>query len=543
MPLYRAEGASSVTPVFEIEPAARSLILEIGFFDVYQAESLHRFIALNLQIDPIQYPNHDVDVVVPAVEKRRIHQSICCRKGFMSSHPDIMSCPTQSLTGKRVLVVGLGRFGGGVGVTRWLVQQGAGVTVTDLSAADSLRDSIRELSDLDVTLHLGEHDLDDLNETDLVIVNPAVIKKRSGIFRALRKRNIPWTTEMNLFCERCPAPVIGVTGSYGKSTTCAMLNEVLETSLQHGGTTYSGVHFGGNIGRSLLTNLPDIQPTDLVVLEMSNAQLEDLPRIDWAPGIAVITNIQPHHLERYDGFDSYIRAKLNIVGTAEHTQRVIVGECHRHARTMLDRCVSERSITVINVVHVDPTIDLRVPGRHNLANAECVFAIARHLGLDETVVRTSLQTFRGLPHRLEFVAQIDGVDYINDSKSTSPTATQTAVHSLQKPAVVIVGGRQKEEDPLNACAKTLASTARAVICMGESGTSWYQAVHEAATTRLPVQHSKALHRAEDLEKALVLARQEAREGDVVLFSPGAPSFDAYSNFAQRGEHFVRLVRS
>ena len=153
---------------------------------------------------------------------------------------------SRTLKGLRVLVVGLGRFGGGVGVTRWLAGEGAVVTVTDQATPESLEESVAAIAGLGVTLHLGGHDPRDLDPTDLVVVNPAV--------------------EINLFCERCPAVVIGVTGSYGKSTTCAMLAAALRAACD------TGVYLGGNIGRSLLPDLPEMRGSDIVILEMSNAQ-------------------------------------------------------------------------------------------------------------------------------------------------------------------------------------------------------------------------------------------------------------------------------
>lgn len=413
--------------------------------------------------------------------------------------------------------------------------------VTDLAPAESLKDSIQDISDLDVTLLFGGHDLDVLNKTDLVILNPAVVKKRSELFTAIERRNIPFTTEMNLFCERCSATVIGITGSYGKSTTSAMLDQVLKACLQKGDTTFTDVHLGGNIGGSLLTELYRIKPTDLVVLEMSNAQLEDLPRINWSPHIAVITNIHPHHLERYDDFESYIRAKLNIIGSKSYTNKLIVGECDPVARKLLDQHVSNLTISIEKVVKPVNPIDLHIPGKHNQANADCVFTVAQHLILNEEIVRESLRSFRGLPHRLEMVQQIDGVDYFNDSKSTSPAATESAIEALDKPLVVIVGGQDKEKVSLVECAQSLLKHSRAVICMGESGFRWYEAMQKALNEHSTVQNPPKCHQVKTLEEAVHIAKQKSRKGDAVLFSPGSTSFDAYLNFVERGEHFKRIV--
>jgi UDP-N-acetylmuramoylalanine--D-glutamate ligase len=459
-----------------------------------------------------------------------------------------------------VLVVGLGRFGGGIGVTRWLVGQGAIVTVTDQADRDSLAESIEAIADTGASLHLGGHNLRDLDDTDLVVVNPAVNKSTSTFFQEIVARGVPWTTEMNLFCERCLATVIGVTGTYGKSTTCAMLAHVLEACRSASAASYTDVHLGGNIGRSLLIDLPTITPTDLVVLEMSNAQLEDLSRIEWAPHIAVITNLYPHHLDRYAAFADYVAAKLNIIRDPHRGSTIVLGELHAAAESRLAEIVTDGTDRIIRVAPADPVVELIVPGRHNQSNAACVLTVCRLLGLDEPRVRAALRTFKGLPHRLEFVRTVNGVDYYNDSKSTAPSATMIAIQALESTSepraaplhprrrgsarvgdpcriLAIVGGQSKEVS-LTDCAEALARACRIVICCGESGALFAEAVRAVSTTNRPT-----VYEVPRVEEAVRRARAEARPGEIVLFSPGAPSFDQYANFTERGRHFVDLVNA
>lgn len=440
--------------------------------------------------------------------------------------------------GRRVLVVGLGRFGGGVGVTRWLVHHGADVTVSDRAEPGQLAESVQAITDLGVRVHLGGHDPRDLQDKDLVIVNPAVDKRRSSFFRQIVERGIPWTTEINLFCGHCPATIIGVTGSYGKSTTCAMLAAVLDAWTCSSQAPFTGVHLGGNIGRSLLPEMGIIRPSDVVVLEMSNAQLEDLPRIPWAPPVAVIINLFPHHLDRYGGFEGYIGSKLSIARDPQNMSRVFVGQIHAAARPLVDRLLPSEPGRVKRITQAHPPIDLRVPGDHNQANATCVLAVCRHLGVDEALVRETLSTFRGLPHRLEFVRTIAGVDYYNDSKSTSPAATVTAVQSLRQPIVAIVGGKNQEV-LLDEWAATMILATRLVICTGESGPAFAKALRSVAHA----ENGAAIRETKDLEQAVRLAHARAQAGEAVLFSPGAPSFDRYANFADRGQHFSDVVEA
>jgi len=450
----------------------------------------------------------------------------------------ILKPAPDSPAGRRVLVVGLGRFCGGVGVTRWLASEGAIVTVTDQATHGALAESVAAIGDLPVALHLGGHDESDLDTADLVVINPAVNKATSPFFQTLNRRGIPWTTEMNLFCERCPAKVLGVTGSYGKSTTCAMLAEALEACRRAGGVSFAGVCLGGNIGRSLLNELPNIHESDWVILEMSNAQLEDLPKIHWAPDFAVITNLFPHHLDRYVSFAEYAEAKLNITRHPKGMSKIVVGELHPEAEDLLSEGVAEQRDRVTRIHSPDPIINLRVPGDHNQKNAACVLTVCRLLGLDDHIVRGALREFRGLPHRLEFVQTLDGVDYYNDSKSTAPAATVIALEALRRPTVAIVGGQRKDVS-LEECAIRLARYCRVVICMGESGPGFADAVHECGAG---FQSAKS-HVVAALPEAVRIARTEAKPGEVILFSPGAPSFDQYPNFTARGRHFTELVQS
>ncbi|MBI4716695.1 MAG: UDP-N-acetylmuramoyl-L-alanine--D-glutamate ligase [Planctomycetes bacterium] len=449
----------------------------------------------------------------------------------------------RSLAGCRTLVVGLGRFGGGVGVTRWLVGQGAQVTVTDQAAAETLQESIAAISDLPVRRRFGTHDARDLEHADLVVLNPAVVKSRSAMYQEMTRRGIPWTTELNLFCERCPAPVAGVTGSFGKSTTCTMLAEALRSCVRARATGFSDVHLGGNIGGSLLGTLDAIRATDVVVLEISNAQLEDLPHIGWAPRWSVITNLVPHHLDRHGTFEAYLDTKLNILRGDPAPEFLAVGELHPQAEAAVAAVARERGTRLVRVSAPAEAVELRVPGAHNRRNAACVLTVCRALGLPEPPVREALASFRGLEHRLEYVRTVAGVDYYNDSKSTAPSATVQAVEALDRAQVVIVGGQRKEVAFAD-CAATLARRARAVVCMGESGPYFASAVRLArdAAGRESVTGADGILEARDLASAVELARSAALPGDAVLFSPGAPSFDAYVNFTDRGRRFVELVR-
>jgi UDP-N-acetylmuramoylalanine--D-glutamate ligase len=271
--------------------------------------------------------------------------------------------------------------------------------------------------------------------------------------------------------------------------------------------------------------------------------------------LAVITNLFPHHLDRYENFEGYVQAKLNLVRAGSATCPVVVGEMDPLARRLLLEAVGQETARLTPVAKPKQPIELLVPGEHNQVNAACVMTVCRLMGLDDESVRASLKTFRGLPHRLELVGKVGGVEYINDSKSTAPAATIIALDALrerQGKLIAIVGGQAKDV-PLADCAMSLAQSCRTVVCYGEAGSAFAAAVEEA-NAETPARRNQyrdhegavlnakttisVVHKVED---AVALAAKLAQAGETVLFSPGAPSFDQYVNFTERGRHFAALV--
>jgi len=418
--------------------------------------------------------------------------------------------------GARVLVMGLGRFGGGVGVTKWLARNGAHVLVTDQGDPASLRDSISHIQPLidaaQVELRLGPHDEADFASADLIIANPAVKKPWADRFlEAARRRGVPITTEIRLVTERIDRrSVIGVTGSAGKSTTAAMVHHLLNA-------LGCRAHLGGNFGGSLLDRLDQIGSGDFVVLELSSAMLYWLGEGvgfaeagGWSPHVALITNIEPNHIDWHGSFEHYRESKENIV-----------------------RFQSEGDIVVRSgdVPPLDHHSGFSVLGAHNRLNAALAIAAAQGVvhDIDRSDAARLLQSFRGLPHRLQTVAEFDGRTFINDSKSTTPEATVLAVDAFPKPDRVhlIVGGSDKGAD--------LSSIAR----LADRGVRLYGI---GATGPAIVSASSASIQCGTLERAVEAAFENMTCGDTLLLSPGCASFDQFQNFEARGERFIALVR-
>lgn len=454
----------------------------------------------------------------------------------------------DTFQGARVTVMGLGRFGGGIGVTRWLAAQGARVLVTDQAGPSKLGESIAAIADLIdvglVSLRLAVHREADFINTDLVIANPAVPKPWDNIFlRAALEAGVSITTEIRLVVERLDrSRVVGITGSAGKSTTSAMIHHTLR-GLGH------RAHLGGNIGGSLLASLPSpsgfgaggegdsivnrqssiINPDDFIVLELSSAQLYWLGKDvgissapGWSPHVAVITNITPNHFDWHGSFEHYRESKLNIARQRCPGDHLIDGR-------------EEWSHALQNV-----TMSLRTPGQHNVTNARLAcLAVNAMTGDSIEDCAAALADFVGLPHRLQLVADIEGLRFYNDSKSTTPQATVLAVESFDDPARIhlIVGGSDKGSDllPISSLAPRLAG----LYAIGLTGRTIMAGIASPSDGggRLPFARF-----CETLDRAVECARPRMKPGDILLLSPGCASFDQFTNFEARGEAFSQLVK-
>lgn len=446
----------------------------------------------------------------------------------------------MNLKGQRVTVMGLGLFGGGVGAVRFLVREGAVVTVTDLRAEKDLRASVRALNGLPIVFKLGGHEETDFRNADLIVANPAV-PRSSQYLKIAESAGVSITSEICLFVQHCPAPIIGITGSSGKTTTTSLLGEMLKRKDEH-------TRIGGNIGGSLLDELDMLHADVPTVLELSSFQLDRLGDLQWSPHIAVITNFAPNHIDIHGSLQAYRKAKQQIVlhqtkgdwtivngedteisrwtGAGQRVVFAVKGEGDVFVRERkVQHTIGGETRTVCSV----DTISLR--GRHNLANALAATGAAIISGVSEKDIADVLQTFQGVPHRLEQVAEVNGVLYVNDSIATSPDRTRTALMAFDKPIVLIAGGYDKGiafDDLGEAIAEKVAH----LIVMGKTGDAI------AATAK----GKTNIHRVENLEEAMDCARSIAQSGDVVLLSPASASYDQFRNFEERGQRFREWIK-
>ena len=405
------------------------------------------------------------------------------------------------VSGKRVLVMGLGAFGGGAGCVQWLLEQGADVSITDLRSMDDLATSLSMFDQARCRLTLGTHVAEDFAQTDVVVVNPAVPTPWANQWLAIaRTSGALLTTEIRLLTERVDRHrVIGITGTAGKSTTTAMVHHLLETS------GHLSV-IGGNFGGSLLPKLASLPTNAWIVLELSSAQLHWLGASPgWSPHIGAITNLAPNHLD-WHGDEAHYRQSKDVIRRFQDSEdHFFTGEGVRSWQG-----------------------GLRVPGSHNRRNAALAIEIATAAGA--TIDPDALQSFSGLPHRLAPVDSGPHPRFFDDSKSTTPESTLLAIAAFERPAKIhlIAGGYDKgvSLDPIAQAAGNLAG----LYTIGQTGPHLAEASGGRAVA------------CGTLERAVAEATQRMKDGDILLLSPGCASWDQFTDFRARGDAFARLVR-
>ena len=433
----------------------------------------------------------------------------------------------DDLAGQHAVVMGLGGFGGGVGVTRFLVDQGADVLVTDLRSADQLREPITELDGLPVQYRLGEHNVADFTTADLIVVNPAVDRRENRFLRSAEAAGVPLTSEIRLLVERLPdrQHTIGVTGTAGKSTVTAMIGHLIQKARK---SDDADVWVGGNIGGSLLPRVGQIAAADWVVLELSSFMLEDLDSIDWSPGIAAVTNISENHLDRHSTMAAYIAAKQTILRHQARGDQAVLGPDAADWPT-----VDGVARTVLSSQEYQDVIPL--PGRHNQFNAMLAISVGEAIALGGGQLHAALADFTGLPHRMQSIAEHDGVRFFNDSKSTTPEAARLAIECFDNRTVhLILGGYDKQSD-MSELVMFAAEHCAGVYTIGATG----PAIADAASA---VSECCPVRPCGDLATAVQEATTAAQPGHVVLLSPACASWDQFDHFEQRGERFIELVR-
>jgi UDP-N-acetylmuramoylalanine--D-glutamate ligase len=452
------------------------------------------------------------------------------------------------LTGKRALVMGLGTRQGGVGVTRYLIDQGAEVTVTDLGDAESLQPSLDALRDLPVNYRLGEHVNEDFDNAEVIVRNPGVPVDSPWLERA-RSRGTPIEMEMSLFFRACPAPIIGITGTKGKTTTATLCASIFALSRPD-------TVLAGNMGTSALDQLDRIESDTPVILELSSWQLEGLALYEMSPDIAVLTNVSEDHLNRYPSMAAYIEAKRHITRFQSVDDTFIVNRNDHD-------CWESRKMTRARVIpfgylHTDedgagvehghlywqragirsPLIDaseIPLPGDHVVSNALAAAATSLLGGVRLHDVRAALREAQNVPHRQELVATINGVDYINDTTATAPAAAIAALETFHDREIVLIAGGAGKKTNLQRFAALAADRAAWIVLLEGEETPRLQELLAAAGAE------RIIGPLSSIGSAVEQATSKAMPGAVVLLSPGCASFGMFRDEFDRGEQFRAAV--
>jgi len=446
---------------------------------------------------------------------------------------------------RQVTILGLGLFGGGVGAARYFAERGARVIVTDLRRAGQLRESLDALADLPIEYRLGGHRPDDFEGSALVVVNPAVPPDAPALEMA-RRAGAPLTTATNLLFELSPAPILAVTGTHGKSTTTALLGEMVRESGRR-------AWVGGNLGGSLLPEIDDIRPDDLVVVEVSSFQCQRLAWSERGPHGAAVLNLTPNHLDRHADMNEYASAKQELLRHQRPDDFALLNgedpivrnwtsigagrkflygarpDAPCGARMEEDRVILWRDETR-GSFSIAP---LRLPGRHNRFNAASAGAMAWWIGCSSDAIERAIAGFAGLPDRLELVAEKNGIRFYNDSLATTPESAIAALESVPPPIVLIAGGSSKGHR-FDAFAAAVVKRCKAVCLTGDTA-------RDIAAKLLRHPQPPRLRLLDDFEAAVREAATLAAPGDAVLLSPACASFDRFPNYRQRARAFADIV--
>lgn len=457
---------------------------------------------------------------------------------------------------RHVVIIGAGRQG--IALARYLAEHGADVTLNDRRQERDLLGVREALRTSNVDWVLGSHPLDLLDGTETLAVSGGV-PLDLPLVREAQRRNIPLTNDSQVFMEAVPCPVIGITGSAGKTTTTTLVGRMAKAAFGE-----EKVWVGGNIGNPLIADVGEMAADDWAVSELSSFQLELMTT---SPAIAAVLNITPNHLDRHGTMEAYAAAKARIVQYQQPDDVAVLGQEDDGAWELAAQAPGRvfsfglRQTPAFRVgdypqagtyLHGEtltlwdgeshhplfPREKILLRGEHNLLNVLAACAIAHAAGIPPSAMRAGLEDFTGVEHRLEFVRSWQGAAWYNDSIATAPERAMAAIQSFEEPLVLLAGGRDKDL-PWGEFAQLVQERVRHVVIFGEAARIVEDALRSAAqkVTGQAIPRT----RCEGLEDAVRAAARVQEEGDVVLLSPGGTSFDEFRDFAERGEWFRKWV--
>lgn len=443
--------------------------------------------------------------------------------------------------GTRVVIFGMARSG--AAAAKVLAQLGAVVTVCDQKSSDELTGVIRDLAGTGIKAVTGGYPPDISSAADLIIISPGVPLTIPPLVKAA-EAGVPIWGELELAYRLAKASIVAITGTNGKTTTTALIGQMFKDGDRE-------VRVGGNIGVPLCQLAVEAAPPEVLVAEVSSFQLETIHQ--FKPRVAVILNVTPDHLDRHGTFANYLNAKSMIFSQQSEEDYTILNFDDHETRALAEKtsasviffsrqsdlnegiCVVDGEVRVRlkgRETGVIPVKDIAIPGSHNLENALAAVAAGWVMGLEAPSLAHTLKTFPGVPHRLEFAGEYQGIRFINDSKGTNPDAAIKALMSYRQPIVLIAGGRNKGGE-FSSYAKLIRQKVKALVLVGEAAGQIEEAIVNEGYANY--------YRADTFPAAVRKAAELAAAGDIVLLSPACASWDMFNNFEERGDVFKKTV--
>lgn len=451
------------------------------------------------------------------------------------------------LKNRKVAIIGLGISN--LPLLDYMHKVGAKVTVFDnRNIEDIPKETMKKITDYAMEFSLGPNNLSKLEGFDIIFRSPSCMPTIPELQKEVERGAI-LTSEIEMLMKLCPGKVIGITGSDGKTTTTTLVYEILKANGYN-------CYLGGNIGTPLFTKLEQMTPEDIIVLELSSFQLMEM---EISPSISVITNISPNHLNIHKDYEEYIDAKKNIFKNQNTDGIVVLNYDNPITRSAAKEAngkvvfFSSKSKLDDGVIvdgdvikecndklrrHILNTKDVALRGIHNYENICAAIAATKTLVDVEDAVK-AVKDFKGVQHRLEFIREIDGVKWYNDSIGTSPTRTIAGLHSFDERIVLIAGGYDKHLD-YTPIAKPIIEKVDSLILIGDTAPKIFDAVKEEAEKQ---GKNINIYMCDEFKNIVLVAKKVAKPGQIVLFSPASASFDLFKNFEERGEKFKELVQN
>ena len=451
------------------------------------------------------------------------------------------------IKGKKVAIIGLGVSN--LPLIDYLYEKEAKVTIFDNKEKDKISNEIlNKIDNYNFNYFFGENSFENLKNFNLIFRSPSVLPTNQYLLEESNRGAIV-TTEVELLMKMCPCKIVGVTGSDGKTTTTSLINAILK----EGGYK---THLGGNIGTPLFTKLPEIEPNDILVLELSSFQLMGM---EVSPNISVITNITPNHLNIHKDYEEYIESKKNIFKYQSINDTLILNydneitrNCAKEAKGKVVFFSSKEKLSNGYIVdgniikkcedgirlHILNTDEVILRGNHNYQNIATAIAATESLVNLDIAVR-AIKTFKPVEHRIEFVRELDNVKWYNDSASSSPTRTISGLNAFHEDIVLIAGGYDKNLD-YTPIAKPIIDKVKTLILFGQTSGKIFEAVKKELDKE---NKNLDIHLCNNLQDSVTLAKKLSKSGQIVLFSPASASFDQFKDFADRGRQFKKMVNN